>query len=141
MWREPRFSLSDQSSRHSHTTRQEIVESVGEKPEVGKTEPASVGLNTPIVMIVDDSTKSEPLSLKEALSGSEVEAWRKAVDAEYAFLIKNQTWRLEELPEGRKAISNKWVFKKKMNPNGIVARYKSTLGGQRFFTDTRCGLQ
>lgn len=65
------------------------MESVGEKSEVGKIESVSVGLNIFIVMIVDDFTKSELLSLKEVLSGSEVEVWRKAVDAEYVFLIKN----------------------------------------------------
>ena len=33
-------------------------------------------------------------------------------------LIENETWYLVMLPNGRKPINSKWVFKKKMNVVG-----------------------
>lgn len=38
---------------------------------------------------------------------------------------KNQTWKLTTLPEGKRAISLKWVFKLKFKPNGSLLRRKS----------------
>lgn len=35
-------------------------------------------------------------------------------------LYKNETWDLVKLLEGRKPVSNKWVFKKNMNVVGEV---------------------
>ncbi|CAI7842985.1 unnamed protein product, partial [Closterium sp. NIES-54] len=40
---------------------------------------------------------------------------------------ENGTWELVELPEGRKAITSKWLFKIKSDANGNIERYKSRL--------------
>jgi hypothetical protein len=42
-------------------------------------------------------------------------------------LDKNEAWDLVEFPTGRKAIGNKWVFKKKLNAEGKVEKYKARL--------------
>ena len=46
---------------------------------------------------------------------------------EMASLHKNEAWDLVELPAGRKPIWRKWVFKKKMNSEGKVEKYKARL--------------
>lgn len=46
---------------------------------------------------------------------------------EMASLSENQTWTLSNLPEGRKAIRNKWVFAIKRGPDGSLERYKARL--------------
>ncbi|CAI7814850.1 unnamed protein product, partial [Closterium sp. NIES-53] len=53
----------------------------------------------------------EPATVEEALSGPQKEEWKAAMDAEFNSLIENGTWELVELPEGRRPISSKWVFK------------------------------
>ncbi|CAI7866221.1 unnamed protein product [Closterium sp. NIES-53] len=53
----------------------------------------------------------EPATLEEAMIGSQKDEWRAAMDAEFNSLIENGTWELVELPEGRRPISSKWVFK------------------------------
>ena len=42
-------------------------------------------------------------------------------------LHKNQIWDLVELPKRRKLINIKWVFKKNMNSNGQVKKFKAQL--------------
>ena len=60
--------------------------------------------------IVDDGV---PSTYQEAIRGSEVDKWKKAMDEEMQSLQKNKTWKLAQLPKGKKAIGCKWVFAKK----------------------------
>ena len=46
---------------------------------------------------------------------------------EMSSLHKNEAWDLVELFAGRKPIGRKWVFKKKMNVEGKVEKYKVQL--------------
>eukprot|EP00253_Pinus_taeda_P024120 PITA_24120 len=46
---------------------------------------------------------------------------------EMASLHKNEAFDLVELPDGRKPIGSKWVFKKKTNAGGKVEKYKARL--------------
>ena len=42
-------------------------------------------------------------------------------------LLKNDTYELVELPKGRKALRNKWVFKLKKDSDGKLLKYKARL--------------
>ena len=37
--------------------------------------------------------------------------WKNATDEEYNSLMKNHTWDLVELPEGKNIVGCKWIFK------------------------------
>ncbi|CAI7833946.1 unnamed protein product [Closterium sp. NIES-54] len=69
----------------------------------------------------------EPATLKEALESSDAEEWKKAMESELKSIEENGTWELVELPEGRKAITSKWLFKIKSDADGNIERYKSRL--------------
>ncbi|CAI7742953.1 unnamed protein product [Closterium sp. NIES-54] len=69
----------------------------------------------------------EPATLKEALESSDAEEWKKAMESELKSIEENDTWELVELPEGRKAITSKWLFKIKSDADGKIERYKSRL--------------
>ncbi|CAI7748765.1 unnamed protein product, partial [Closterium sp. NIES-54] len=69
----------------------------------------------------------EPATLKEALESSDAEEWKKAMESELKSIEENGTWKLVELPEGRKAITYKWLFKIKSDADGKIERYKSRL--------------
>ncbi|CAI7928075.1 unnamed protein product [Closterium sp. NIES-54] len=69
----------------------------------------------------------EPSTLKEALESSDAEEWKKAMESELKSIEENGTWELVELPEGRKAITSKWLFKIKSDADGKIERYKSRL--------------
>ncbi|CAI7752432.1 unnamed protein product [Closterium sp. NIES-53] len=76
---------------------------------------------SPVVM------PGEPATLKEALESSDAEEWKKAMESELKSIEENGTLELVELPEGRKAITSKWLFKIKSDADGKIERYKSRL--------------
>ncbi|CAI7881742.1 unnamed protein product [Closterium sp. NIES-53] len=53
----------------------------------------------------------EPATLKEASESSDAEDWKKAMEIELKSIEENGTWELVQLPEGRKTIMSKWLFK------------------------------
>ncbi|CAI7899825.1 unnamed protein product [Closterium sp. NIES-54] len=69
----------------------------------------------------------EPATLKGALESSDAEEWKKAMESELKSIEENGTWELVELPEERKAITSKFLFKIKSDANGNIERYKSRL--------------
>ena len=77
-----------------------------------------------------DSIAADDISTtyKEAVQSLEKYKWRIAMDEEMQSLHQNHTWRLVNLPEGKKAIGCKWVFAKKEEfPNQEDVRYKARL--------------
>lgn len=69
----------------------------------------------------------EPSTLQEAMSSSDASQWMAAMQEEMEALHKNKTWELVPLPQGRKAIGNKWVFKIKRNSDDQVERFRARL--------------
>ncbi|CAI7914637.1 unnamed protein product [Closterium sp. NIES-54] len=74
----------------------------------------------------------EPATLKEVLESCDAEEWKKAMESELKSIEENGTWELVELPEGRKAITSKWLFKIKSDADGKIERYKSRLVAKRY---------
>ncbi|XP_038901238.1 uncharacterized mitochondrial protein AtMg00820-like [Benincasa hispida] len=66
-----------------------------------------------------DLDKIEPRSYKEALLHPR---WKQTMLEEYEALIRNNTWSLTPLPQDRKVIGSKWVFRLKQTPSGEIAR-------------------
>ena len=73
------------------------------------------------------SEVDEPSTIQDANSSHHAAEWKAATDAEYNSLIENKTWKLVELPPGRKAVGCKWVFKLKHDVDGRVERFKARL--------------
>lgn len=69
----------------------------------------------------------EPQTFKEAMESKEKKKWIIAMKEEMKSLNENETWKMVPLPKGRKAISCKWIYKIKRNPDGSVERYKARL--------------
>jgi hypothetical protein len=63
-----------------------------------------------------------PARIQEALSNPK---WTHAIKAEMEALLKNNTWTLVPLPEGKKVVGCKWVFSIKHKADGSVERYKA----------------
>ncbi|XP_074313614.1 uncharacterized protein LOC141648796 [Silene latifolia] len=72
---------------------------------------------------------SDPTYSHEAAKSVE---WRKAMRKEIDALEGNGTWKIVNLPEGKKPIGGKWVYKIKYRANGEIERYKARLLAQGF---------
>ena len=75
----------------------------------------------------DNSASEDPKDLKEARESPEWPEWEKAIQAELDQLKRMGTWELTDLPEGRKPVTNKWVFVRKYTKEGLLAKYKARL--------------
>lgn len=54
--------------------------------------------------------------------------WKEAMQKELADLDANNTWTVTDLPQGKKPISSKWVYKVKYKAVGtLIDRYKARL--------------
>ena len=76
-----------------------------------------------IVYHVDDT----PTSIAEAYASPDADDWKEAVRSEIDSILSNGTWELSQLPFGCKPIGYKWVFKKKLRPDGTIDKYKAQL--------------
>ena len=73
------------------------------------------------------STIKTPQTLTEARASSEWPKWEEAMKTELEQLQKMQTWKLVNLPTGRKPMGCCWVFSVKLNKNGDPAHFKARL--------------
>nr|GEV72017.1 hypothetical protein [Tanacetum cinerariifolium] len=55
-------------------------------------------------------------------------------------LLRNDTWKIIELHEGRKVIGSKWIYKIKFKSSGEIDRYKARLVAQGFGQKEGSGL-
>ena len=72
----------------------------------------------------------EPVSVTEVKSSPDKLKWERAMEAEMKSLQTNKVWELVELPPNKKVIGSKWIFKRKMNADGTLERYKARLVAQ-----------
>ncbi len=52
-------------------------------------------------------------------------------------LLDNDVWELVELPENRKPVGSKWVYKVKVDGDGRVKRFKARLVAQGYTQTTK----
>lgn len=96
---------------------------------------------------VDLALLPDPQDFNEAMRQQDAHFWQIAINEEYDSLLSNNTWTVVALPAGRKALSTKWIFKKKIGPNRQVLKYKGRLVARGFqqvegfdFTETYAGV-
>ena len=53
--------------------------------------------------------------------------WKTTMKEEFSSLQKNNTWELVDLPQGRKLVQCKWVFKTMFATDGSPLKYKVIL--------------
>ena len=78
----------------------------------------------------------EPHSYEEAVWDPVYERqWREAIEEELLNLRSYTVWIIESLPQGRRPVGCKWVFKIKYDEKGSITQFKARLVAQGFFTD------
>ncbi|KAK1610864.1 hypothetical protein QYE76_034537, partial [Lolium multiflorum] len=64
------------------------------------------------VMIVDNNDE-DPATYEEAMMSPDSNKWQEAMKSEMGSMYDNKVWTLVDLPDSRKAVENKWIFKRK----------------------------
>ena len=76
--------------------------------------------------------QDEPMNYKEGMASLESEKWLEAMKSEIGSMYDNKVWTLMAIPEGRKAVENILIFKKKTDADGNVTVYKARLVSKGF---------
>jgi hypothetical protein len=74
-----------------------------------------------LVNIIDN----EPETFQEAINSQFGSKWKEAIKSEVDALIENKTWTEMVLPNGKKIIKTRWVFKLKTDSNNVPVRFKA----------------
>jgi hypothetical protein len=72
-------------------------------------------------------TNNESKLFREVVHLTKGKLWKDTMVEEMESLHKNETWDLFKLPNGRKPIDSKWMFKKKLIVVGQVEKFKIRL--------------
>jgi len=73
------------------------------------------------VYLVDNT----PTSIAEAYASPDADDWKEVVQSEMDSILSNGIWELTERPYGCKSVGCKWIFKKKLKPDGTIDKYKA----------------
>ena len=76
-----------------------------------------------LVNIIDD----EHETYEEAINSQFNSKWKEAIKSEVDALIENKTWTEMILPDGKKIINTRWVFKLKKDSHNVPVRFKARL--------------
>ncbi|GJW44005.1 retrovirus-related pol polyprotein from transposon TNT 1-94 [Tanacetum coccineum] len=71
----------------------------------------------------------EPKNVNEALRD---ESWIVAIQEELNQFVANDVWELVPQPRNMKIIGTKWVFRNKLDENGVVSQNKARLAAQGY---------
>ncbi|KAK1632478.1 hypothetical protein QYE76_006793 [Lolium multiflorum] len=83
------------------------------------------------VMIVDNNDE-DPATYEEAMMSPDSNKWQEAMKFEMGSMYDNKVWTLVDLPDSRKAVENKWIFKRKTDADGNITVYKARLVAKGF---------
>ncbi|GKA40617.1 retrovirus-related pol polyprotein from transposon TNT 1-94 [Tanacetum coccineum] len=79
----------------------------------------------------------EPKNVNEALGD---ESWIVAMQEELNQFIANDVWELVPQPRNMTIIGTKWVFRNKLDENGVVSRNKARLVAQGYNQQERASI-
>jgi hypothetical protein len=69
----------------------------------------------------------EPQTFKQAMNSKDRDKWLHAIFDEFDAHKKNKTWTIVRRTKSMRTIGSKWVFKIKMNADGVITKFKARL--------------
>ncbi|KAK1594920.1 hypothetical protein QYE76_059252 [Lolium multiflorum] len=120
----PPAPATEEANDNDHETSNEIAT----EPRRSTRERATPDWYDPClnVMIVDNNDE-DPTTYEEAMMSPDSNKWQEAMKSEMGSMYDNKVWTLVDLPDSRKAIENKWIFKRKTDAMVILLSIKLDL--------------
>ncbi|KAK1631341.1 hypothetical protein QYE76_005656 [Lolium multiflorum] len=125
----PPTPATEEANDNDHETSNEIAT----EPRRSTRERATPDWYDPClnVMIVDNNDE-DPATYEEAMMSPDSNKWQEAMKSEMGSMYDNKVWTLVDLPDSRKAVENKWIFKRKTDADGNITVYKARLVAKGF---------
>ncbi|GJW59121.1 hypothetical protein Tco_0105852, partial [Tanacetum coccineum] len=76
--------------------------------------------------------EDEPKNFDEAMKSRDIAFWKETINDEMDSIMENNTFVLADLPPCYKPLSCKWIFKRKMNIDGTIEKFKARLVLKKF---------
>ena len=126
--------ISEEVNDDDHETSDQVVT---EPRRSSRVRSAPEWYANPIleVMLLDHD---EPMNYEEAMVSPDSAKWLEAMKSEMRSMYENKVWTLIDLPNDRRAIEIKWIFKRKTDSDSSVTVYKARIVAKRFSTSSRC---
>ena len=109
--------ISEEANDNDHETSDQVSTRVRSAPE---------WYDNPFleVMLLDHD---EPMNYEEAMMSPDSDKWLEAMKSEMGSMYENKVWTLIDLPNDRRAIEIKWIFKRKTDADSGVTIYKARI--------------
>ena len=75
----------------------------------------------------DSKDLKEPKTYGQAIESSEQDEWQQAINSELLSIVENEVWHEDDMPQGIKPLTTKWVFKIKRGEHGQIIKFKARL--------------
>ncbi|KAK1681592.1 hypothetical protein QYE76_042440 [Lolium multiflorum] len=76
-------------------------------------------------VMIFDNNDDDPATYEEAMMSPDFNKWKEAMKSEMGSMYDNQVWTLVDLPDSRKAVENKWIYKRKTDADETQLSGKS----------------
>ena len=76
--------------------------------------------------------QGEPTNYEEAMVSPDSAKWLEAMKSKMGSMYENKVWTLVDLPDDRRAIEIKWIFKRKTDADSSVTIYKARIVAKGF---------
>ena len=126
--------ISEEVNDDDHETSDQVVTKPCRSTRV-RSAPEWYGNPILEVMLFDHD---EPMNNEEAMMSPDSVKWLEAMKSEMRSMYENKVWTLIDLPNDRRAIEIKWIFKRKIDSDSSVTVYKARIVAKRFSTSSRC---
>ena len=107
----PKFKYEESEDSVTVNDQQDVPEVPPDRPQCNRGAPDRLVVITGewwnYVDYASTAIFEEPKNIMEAYSGHDSSQWKNATDIEYESLLKNHTWDLVGLPEGKNVVDCK----------------------------------
>ncbi|KAE8675966.1 hypothetical protein F3Y22_tig00111640pilonHSYRG00200 [Hibiscus syriacus] len=122
------FAEFEEISRNDVQINPEAVQEEPGTPELRRSSriPKPTQRYSPSLHYLLLTDNGEPECYDEAMQVEDSVKWKSSMKDEMGSLMSNQTWELAELPPGKRALHNKWIYRIKEEHDGSK-HYKTRL--------------
>ncbi|KAK1695764.1 hypothetical protein QYE76_012461 [Lolium multiflorum] len=125
----PPAPVTEEANDNDHETSSEVAT----EPRRSTRERTTPDWYDPCLnLMIVDNNDEDPATYEEAMMSPDSNKWQEAMKSEMGSMYDNKVWTLVDLPDSRKAVENKWIFKRKTDADGNITVYKARLVAKGF---------